>query len=108
LISKLEARISDLENEVHQLKHPKNSNTGSVPPSKEDNRKTRSLRGKSGKKSGGPPGHEGSTLKFSATPDDIIRHVPDFCGYCQKDISSLNEELISKRHVVDLPVVKPL
>lgn len=108
LIIKLESRINDLENEVHQLKHPKNSNTGSVPPSKEDNRKTRSLRGKSGKKSGGQPGHEGSTLKFSVSPDEIIRHAPNFCGQCQKDISSLNEELISKRQVVDLPVVKPI
>jgi transposase len=108
LISKLEARISDLEKEVHQLKHPKNSNTGSVPPSKEENRKNRSLRGKSGKKPGGQPGHEGATLKFSTMPDDIIRHVPDFCGHCQKDITGLNEELTSKRQVVDLPIVKPL
>jgi len=108
LILKLEAKISNLEEEVHQLKHPKNSNTGSVPPSKEDNRKNRSLRGKSGKKSGGQPGHEGSTLKFSIAPDEIIKHIPNFCGSCQKDISSLNEELLSKRQVVDLPIVKPI
>lgn len=108
LISRLEARISDLEEEVHQLKHPKNSNTGSVPPSKEDNRVNRSLRGKSGKKSGGQPGHEGSTLKFSIAPDETIKHIPNFCGKCQKDISSLNEKLISKRQVVDLPIVKPI
>jgi transposase len=107
-IVRLEARISDLEEEVHQLKHPKNSNTGSVPPSKEENRKNRSLRVKSGKKSGGQSGHEGSTLKFSVAPDDIIRHLPYFCGSCQKDISSLDEEFISKRQVVDLPIVKPL
>lgn len=108
IIVKLEARISDLEEEVHQLKHPKNSNTGSVPPSKEDNRKNRSLRGKSGKKSGGQPGHEGSTLQFSLAPDHTIKHIPNFCGNCQKDMSSLNEELISKRQVVDLPIVKPI
>jgi len=108
LIVKLEGRINDLEDEVHQLKHPKNSNTGSVSPSKEENRKTRSLREKSNKKSGGQPGHKGSTLKFSAVPDDIVKHMPIFCGGCQKDISGISEELISKRQVVDLPIIKPI
>jgi transposase len=108
LILKLESKISDLENEVHQLRHPKSSNTGSVPPSKEENRKTRSLREKSNKKSGGQPGHEGSTLKFSLDPDLTIKHIPMFCGHCQKDISSIKEELMSTRQVVDLPIVEPI
>ena len=108
LIVRLEARISDLEEEVHQLKHPKNSYTGSVPPSKEENRKTRSLRGKSNKASGGQLGHRGSSLPFSEAPDTIIKHTPMFCGHCQKDIGGLDERLTSKRQVVDLPIVKPI
>ncbi len=44
LIDQLKADVALLKEEVHLLKNPKNSNTGSVPPSKDDNRKTKSLR----------------------------------------------------------------
>ncbi len=42
-----------------------------------------SLRGKSGKKSGGQAGHRGDTLRQKAKPDFVNRHEAVSCGACQ-------------------------
>jgi transposase len=104
------ARINDLESELARYKSPKNSGNSSVPPSKDENRPkgNQSLREKSGLKSGGQPGHEGSTLQMSPLPDQIIEHVPCFCTLCGEDLSMVVPILMGKRQVVDIPPIKPL
>jgi transposase len=54
---------------------------------KEPVRKTASLREKSGKKSGGQPGHRGNTLLMVEHPDHIMRLTPGQCQQCQQDLS---------------------
>lgn len=49
-----------------------------------------SLREKSGKKSGGQPGHPGKTLRQTETPEAIIEHFPETCLGCGK---ALNETM---------------
>lgn len=110
LVAALLKRVEELQAELAFYKTPKNSNNSSIPPSKDENRikRTQSLREKSNKKNGGQLGHEGSTLKMSATPDKIIRHIPDFCNDCGKDISSIGPILHGRRQVVDIPPVAPI
>ena len=76
-IIKLNQTIGNLLEENRLLRTPKkNSGNSSVPPSKDENRprKTVSLRGSSGKPPGGQTGHEGSTLKMTSVPDQVIEH----------------------------------
>jgi|ERR1700722_15721381 transposase len=123
-IESLIAHIQELGNVIIQLKdenawlrakleryeHPKNSRNSSVPPSKDENRvqRNKSLRLKSGRKVGGQPGHEGTTLIMNDSPDRIEEHKPIYCGHCGKGLTAIAAELIEKRQVVDIPVVKPV
>ena len=72
--AKLRQRLEELERQVGL-----DSSNSSKPPAR---RRTRSLRGKSGRKSGGQRGHKGHTLRQSATPEHIEEHRPEHCGSC--------------------------
>lgn len=65
-----------------------------------------SLREKSDNKVGGQQGHEGSTLAFSAAPDEIIIHVPQYLPYCGDDLTQVPAIALSKRRVIHIP--KPM
>jgi len=116
LINELEEKIAILELQVkflieenERLRHPKNSNNSSIPPSKDENRitKTKSLRTSNVKKPGGQTGHEGNTLTMTATPDEIIEHKPQICGHCGKDLTGLISIEEMRRQVVDIPPITP-
>lgn len=100
--------ISELKARINELEHRKNSNNSSIPPSKDENRvkKNQSLREKSDRKPGGQKGHEGSMLKITEHPDEVINHIPQYCNCCGKDLSGQREEFIAKRQVIELPEVK--
>src|SRR5690606_13465724 len=76
-IGQLNKTIGTLLEENRLLKEPKkNSGNSSVPPSKDENRppRTSRLRTSSGKSSGAQKGHDGHTLKMTATPDQVHHH----------------------------------
>ena len=82
-------RVSDLERRLGL-----NSSNSGKPPSSDGlakpaarERRTRSLRGKSGRKSGGQHGHKGTTLKQVATPDALVHHYPHQCTRCSATLS---------------------
>ncbi len=113
-IDVLESKIESLNEqnivlqiEITELKNKKNSNNSHIPPSQDQNRpKTnQSLRVSSGKKVGGQPGHEGTTLQCSVKVDEIIKHVPDNCSNCGNDLSGHPEVLISSRQLLDIPPI---
>jgi transposase len=96
------ARIKQLEGQVAKDSH----NSGKPPSSdgfKEPRRKTRSLREKSGKKSGGQPGHPGKTLMMVEHPDQTVLFTPAHCQSCQEDLSAAPLARRERVQVFDLP-----
>ena len=85
-IAALSEQITKLTAQIEELTHKKNSNNSSKPPSEERLEKPapRSLRGKSGKKQGGQPGHKGSGMKLKRTPDKVEEHIPEQCKKCPR------------------------
>ncbi len=107
-IAKIE--INNLKAELAVHKNPKNSNNSSIPPSKDENRVrgNQSLREKSGKKSGGQPGHKGSNLSMTSNPDQIIKLVPEVCNHCGMSLSAMEPILAGIRQVIEIPPLQPI
>ena len=108
-VVRLESLVEKLLDKIDDLTHRKNSRNSSVSPSKDENRplKTKSLRVNQGKKLGGQPGHEGSTLEMAENPSIIIEHKPDFCNHCGEDLFHEPSTFILRRQVVDIPPIIP-
>lgn len=66
----------------------------------------KSLRGKSGRKPGGQPGHPGSTLRLIDDPKERLRHEPGPCAGCGADLAGAPEVGMERRQVFDLPPMK--
>lgn len=105
LVSTLQSKIKELEEELSKYKNPKHSGNSSVAPSQDPFRKTRSQRRKSNRSKGGQKGHKGSRLSIVDHPDKIITHQIEQCEYCGVDLS---EETLGyqSRQVFDIPEIK--
>ena len=64
-------------------------------------RKTRSLRKRGERPVGGVPGHKGSTLERSETPEHIVEHLPP--PQCEACGTRLEPGEYQARQVFDLP-----
>ena len=108
LIASLKRRIAALEAEVADLRRQlgQDSSNSSKPPSSDGLKKKPripgSLRGRSGKASGGQTGHEGGTLPQVADPDRMVRHEACACGHCGSSLDPRWATQIEKRQVFDL------
>jgi transposase len=106
-IAVLQARVAELERQLAL-----NSRNSSKPPSSDSpfvkpvKPAPRSLRGRSGRKPGGQPGHPGSTLELVADPDEVVRHEPGPCRGCGDDLAGAAETGVERRQVFDLPQVR--
>jgi transposase len=103
LIDQLLQRVDVLEKRL-----AKDSHNSSLPPSSDRfarQKKTRSLRKKSGKKAGGQDGHQGHALQMSETPDEVIvlPHVSQ-CQHCQADLKAVAALRLERRQVMDVPL----
>ena len=99
-------RIAELERRLGL-----NSGNSGKPPSSDGLKKPvriSSLREKSGKKTGGQPGHPGKTLRQTETPDAIVDHFPETCTGCGKALNETMATDLAARQVFDLPEPKPL
>src|SRR3569832_346659 len=106
LVREQAARILRLEERVHDLENrlSKNSSNSSKPPSSDGlGKKPKSLREQSGRKTGGQPGHKGSTLNQVVDPDLIVLHTPYNCENCSADLVNAEVVGLEKRQVFDLP-----
>lgn len=100
-------KIVKLEKQVHELERQlsQNSNNSSKPPSSDGLRKPTNLRAPGGKK-GAPKGHDGTTLRFSDQPDEIIVHALNTCSRCSASLEDAESLTYEKRQVFDLPPPK--
>lgn len=108
LIMSLEARLHEVGIRFQKSKRVPfpNSRTSHNPPSLDPRPKTRSLRKKSGKKSGGQPGHAGHRLEPVATPDVVIDHPVTECGQCEANLKAEPVLDFTRRQVFDLPQIR--
>lgn len=106
----LKDKVSLLLKVISQPIIKKDSHNSSLPPSSDlfTPAKTKSLRPVSEKKSGGQPGHEGTTLEMRTTPDKIIDLKSDYCQNCGKSLSGSTYTLKAKRQVVEIPPILPI
>lgn len=106
MVIKLEKRIAELEELLRRAGIKKHSGNSSLPPSSDLPGRTRSLRHKSGKKPGGQPGHKGTTLRMTDTPDQIIDLKPNQCERCGCNLDHVRSYRQSSRQVIDISPVQ--
>ena len=106
----LRDRIGELERRLGL-----NSRNSGQPPSSDGlkkparERRTQSLRGKTGRKPGGQAGHKGKTLCRVETPDRVKTHVPSVCQGCGASLlGAASVGAPAARQVFDLPEPRPL
>lgn len=97
----LSARVRELE-----LRLRRDSHNSHQPPSSDGlrkGRKPKNLRQRSGRRSGGQPGHPGHTLFQVERPDRVLEYAPESCAQCGLTLARVEALHIEWRQVFDLP-----
>ena len=108
MVSDLRLVVEVLRGDVAELKRQlgQDSRNSSKPPSSDSpftKPAPKSLRGTSGRKPGGQPGHPGSTLALVQNPNERKRHEPGSCEGCGASLADAPEVGLERRQVFDLP-----
>src|SRR5260370_37360065 len=109
LIASLKRQIAALQAEVADLRRQlgRDSSNSSKPPSSDGLKKkpriAGSLRGRSGKASGGQKGHKGGTLREVPDPDHVARHEASACCHCASPLEPRSAIGGAKRQGFDRP-----
>ena len=113
LVLRLEAQVRELRRQLQELKDrlALNSRNSSKPPSSDGLAKPapQSLRLRTGRRSGGQPGHPGHTLQAVAKPDQVKVHRLKRCPCGQCGGVSLHGQPVldyERRQVFDLPPMR--
>lgn len=102
-LQSVSSRISVLE--FHTKKNSTNSHK---PPSSDglSKPKPKSLREKTGRQTGGQPGHAGHTLHHVSQPDSVIRHPVTACDCCGESLEHQPVIRVKTRQVFDIPPIQ--
>jgi transposase len=109
LVTQLREQVSVLlaENQALRERVAKDRHNSHKPPTSDGlQRRPRSQRRKSGRKSGGQLGHPGQTLPLVATPDEVVTHSPTACPHCQTSLEAVAPHAQERRQVLELPPVR--
>jgi len=110
ILLELQQRLAEQAAEIQALRDQlaKNSQNSGKPPSSDGLKKprTRSLRKKSGRNSGGQQGHQGHTLKMVEDPNYVEVHEVSTCPHCAAGLESVKPQEYEKRQVFDIPPVQ--
>ena len=104
-VTGLTARVTELEARLNKDSHNSHQPPSSDGPAKRPRR--RSLRQRSGKKSGGQAGHPGVTRTLVDDPDVVLPHVPTACAECGASLESVPEAGRERRQIIDIPKPRP-
>ncbi len=102
-VTALTERVQALEAQLRKDSHNSHQPPSSDGPAKQP----RSLRQKSGKKSGGQDGHPGVTRALVDDPDVVIPHESKVCAGCGASLEAAAEVRRERRQVIDLPKPRP-
>jgi transposase len=109
-VRELQQTVATQAAEIQKLRDQlaKNSRNSGKPPSSDGLKKprTRSLRKKTGRSSGGQKGHKGHTLEMVKQPDHVEVHRVSQCPHCATDLQPVEECTVEKRQVFDIPPVR--
>jgi transposase len=111
-VTAVEAENAALRGEVQALRArlAKDSHNSSKPPSSDGpgapRRVPKSLRGASGRRPGGQPGHPGASLTPVERPDAVVVHRPVACAGCGHALGAGPVLRTERRQVIDLPVLR--
>jgi transposase len=109
LVESLVARINALETRIEVLENQKSkdSKNSSKPPSADGfAKRTKSLRTKSGRKSGGQKDHPGSTLEWCEEVDEVFIHPVVECKSCGTSLEKVEVLNLRCSQVHELPPIK--
>jgi len=102
-VTGLTVRVTELEARLNQDSHNSHKPPSSDGPAK----RPRSLRQRSGKKSGGQAGHPGVTRVLVDDPTVVIPHEPTVCVGCGAALEAVSEISRERRQVIELPQPRP-
>ena len=107
-VTELQAMVASLSERIKELEDRlgKDSHNSSKPPSSDAFRRTKSLRKKSDKATGGQQGHRGKRLEMVAEPDEVVVHALDCCCACGAELSSAATVDVRRRQVFELPPLR--
>lgn len=109
-VRELQQAVATQASEIQKLRDQlaKNSRNSGRPPSSDGLKKprTRSLRKKTGRSSGGQKGHKGHTLEMVEQPDHVEVHHASQCPHCATDLQSVGQCAVERRQVFDIPPVR--
>jgi transposase len=110
LVVAMQAQLKEMAAEIQRLKDQlaKDSHNSGKPPSSDGlkKRRTKSLRERGKRASGGQVGHKGETLKQVEVPDWVVRHEVEACWHCGINLSQASVVGVEKRQVFDVPAVR--
>jgi len=112
VVTTLQHEIAELTAQMEQLKARlgKDSHNSHQPPSSDGPAKRprpRSLRQRSGKKSGGQAKHPGVTRALVDDPDVVIPYMPMVCAGCGAALDQAPEVGRERRQVMEIPKPRP-
>jgi transposase len=110
IILTLQQSITEQAVELQRLRDQlaKNSRNSSKPSSSDGLKKprTRNLRRRTGRQSGGQEGHPGYTLKMVEKPDYVEQYEALECPQCATDLQAVEAYELERRQVFDVPPVR--